>query len=112
MALGGALFELELVLSVPAAAQAGWWDMEWWWNQPGVPHVAEFVAGIQKQFKVTARGAPLVRLRLRAFLQDRRREGQEPGRDQDGARARGRGAAARGGAAAGQASPTAPAITS
>ncbi len=44
MALGGALFELELVLSVPAAAQTGWWDMEWWWNQPGVPHVAEFSA--------------------------------------------------------------------
>jgi branched-chain amino acid transport system substrate-binding protein len=53
MALGGALFELESVRSVPAAAQTGWWDMEWWWDQPGVPHVAEFVAGIRKQFKVT-----------------------------------------------------------
>ncbi|HEX4260220.1 MAG TPA: ABC transporter substrate-binding protein [Acetobacteraceae bacterium] len=53
MALGGALFELESVLSVPAAAQAGWWDMEWWWNQPGVPHVAEFVSGIRAQFKRT-----------------------------------------------------------
>lgn len=47
MALGGALFELESVLSVPPEAQAGWWVMEWWWNQPGVPHVAEFVAGIK-----------------------------------------------------------------
>ena len=50
MALGGALFEIESVVAVPAAAQTGWWDMEWWWNQPGVPHVAEFVAGIKKTF--------------------------------------------------------------
>jgi branched-chain amino acid transport system substrate-binding protein len=50
MALGGALFELESVQSVPPAAQTGWWDMEWWWDQPGVPHVAEFVAGIAKMF--------------------------------------------------------------
>lgn len=49
MALGGALFELESILAVPADAQAGWWVMEWWWDQPNVPHVAEFVAGIRKQ---------------------------------------------------------------
>jgi branched-chain amino acid transport system substrate-binding protein len=49
MALGGALFELESVRSVPTAAQAGWWDMEWWWDQPGVPHVAEFVADVKKE---------------------------------------------------------------
>lgn len=47
MALGGALFELESVLSVPPEAQAGWWVMEWWWDQPNVPHVADFVAGIK-----------------------------------------------------------------
>jgi branched-chain amino acid transport system substrate-binding protein len=47
MALGGALFELEGILSVPPEAQTGWWTMEWWWDQPGVPHVAEFVAGIK-----------------------------------------------------------------
>jgi branched-chain amino acid transport system substrate-binding protein len=50
MALGGALFEVESALAVPPQAQTGWWDMEWWWNQPGVPHVAEFNAGIQKMF--------------------------------------------------------------
>ena len=50
MALGGALFELESVESVPPQAQTGWWDMEWWWNQPGVPHVAEFIAGIKKTY--------------------------------------------------------------
>ncbi len=57
MALGGALFELESIVSVPAQAQTGWWDMEWWWNQPGVPHVAEFNAGIKKMFKVPAASA-------------------------------------------------------
>ncbi|HTY68601.1 MAG TPA: ABC transporter substrate-binding protein [Alphaproteobacteria bacterium] len=50
MGLGGALFELESVKSVPKDAQAGWWVMEWWWNQPGVPHVADFVAGIKKAY--------------------------------------------------------------
>jgi len=50
MGLGGALFELESVKSVPKDAQAGWWVMEWWWNQPGVPHVADFVAGIKKVY--------------------------------------------------------------
>jgi branched-chain amino acid transport system substrate-binding protein len=50
MALGGALFEIEDVLSVPAAAQTGWWDMEWWWNQPGVPHVKEFMNDIVKRY--------------------------------------------------------------
>ncbi len=54
MALGGALFELEAVLSVPPDAQAGWWCMEWWWDQPGVPHVAEFVAGIKAAFNKPA----------------------------------------------------------
>jgi len=47
MALGGALFEIESVLAVPADAQAGWWCMEWWWDQPGVPHVADFVKEIK-----------------------------------------------------------------
>jgi branched-chain amino acid transport system substrate-binding protein len=51
MGLGGALFELESVKSVPKEAQAGWWDMEWWWNQPDVPHVKEFVADFQKEVK-------------------------------------------------------------
>ena len=54
MALGGALFELESIMSVPPDAQAGWWDMEWWWDQPGVPHVAEFVDGIKAAFNKPA----------------------------------------------------------
>jgi branched-chain amino acid transport system substrate-binding protein len=52
IALGGAIFELESVVATPPAAQTGWWNMEWWWNQPGVPHVAEFNAAIQKRYNV------------------------------------------------------------
>jgi branched-chain amino acid transport system substrate-binding protein len=48
MALGGALFELETVKAVPKEAQAGWWDMEWWWDQPNVPEVSAFVADFRK----------------------------------------------------------------
>ncbi len=48
MALGGALFELESVKSVPKEAQAGWWDMEWWWDQPKVPEVVKYVADFRK----------------------------------------------------------------
>jgi branched-chain amino acid transport system substrate-binding protein len=48
MAVGGALFELESIRSVPDAARIGWWTMEWWWDQPGVPHVAEFNAAMKK----------------------------------------------------------------
>ena len=46
MALGGALFELEAIRSVPKEAQAGWWVMEWYWNQPTVPAVKTFVDAI------------------------------------------------------------------
>jgi branched-chain amino acid transport system substrate-binding protein len=48
MAVGGTLFELESIRAVPDAARVGWWTMEWWWDQPGVPHVAEFNAAIKK----------------------------------------------------------------
>jgi branched-chain amino acid transport system substrate-binding protein len=43
MALGGALFELESVKALSSDAQTGWWDMEWWWDQPSVPEVVKFV---------------------------------------------------------------------
>jgi branched-chain amino acid transport system substrate-binding protein len=48
MKLGGALFELESIKSVPKEAQTGWWTMEWWWNQPKVPEVGAFVADFRK----------------------------------------------------------------
>jgi branched-chain amino acid transport system substrate-binding protein len=48
MAVGGTLFELESLRAVPDNARIGWWTMEWWWDQPGVPHVAEFNAAMKK----------------------------------------------------------------
>ena len=53
MALGGALFELETVKALQPEAQAGWWDMEWWWNQPNVPEVVKFVADYRAATKKT-----------------------------------------------------------
>ena len=49
MAVGGALFELESILSVPDAARVGWWTMEWWWNQPDVPWIKTFDAAIRSR---------------------------------------------------------------
>lgn len=49
MAVGGSLFELESIQAVPDAARVGWWTMEWWWDQPNVPHVAEFVSEIKQR---------------------------------------------------------------
>ncbi|MGA2567956.1 MAG: ABC transporter substrate-binding protein, partial [Pseudolabrys sp.] len=53
MALGGALFELESIKGCPPDAQTGWWDMEWWWNQPKVPEVVKFVADYRAATKKT-----------------------------------------------------------
>jgi len=47
MAVGGALFELESILSVPDAARIGWWTMEWWWNQHEVPGIKAFDTAIR-----------------------------------------------------------------
>jgi len=49
MAVGGTLFELESLRAVPDEARVGWWTMEWWWDQPGVPHVKEFNAAIKQR---------------------------------------------------------------
>jgi branched-chain amino acid transport system substrate-binding protein len=43
IAVGGALFELEQIAALPEEARYGVWTFEWYWDQPGVPHVAEFV---------------------------------------------------------------------
>ena len=53
MALGGGLFELESIKGCPPEAQAGWWDMEWWWNQPNVPEAVKFVADYRAATKKT-----------------------------------------------------------
>ncbi len=46
--LAGAQQELEVLLGLPPEARIGTWVFEWYWNQPNVPHVAEFVADIRK----------------------------------------------------------------
>jgi branched-chain amino acid transport system substrate-binding protein len=47
--LAGAQQELEALEGLPPEARIGTWVFEWYWKQPGVPHVEEFVAQIQKK---------------------------------------------------------------
>jgi branched-chain amino acid transport system substrate-binding protein len=53
MGLGGALYEIETVKALQPDAQTGWWDMEWWWDQPKVPEVVKFVADYRAATKKT-----------------------------------------------------------
>jgi branched-chain amino acid transport system substrate-binding protein len=46
--IAGAQQELEVLLGLPPEARIGTWVFEWYWKQPGVTHVAEFVADIRK----------------------------------------------------------------
>lgn len=50
MAIGGGLQELEDLQALPPAARIGWWTFEWYWDQPGVPHVKEHVAKFRKKY--------------------------------------------------------------
>lgn len=50
MAVAGAMQELEVLEALPPAALLGWWTFEWYWNQPGVPHLAEFVAAYKARY--------------------------------------------------------------
>ena len=47
--IAGMQQELEVVEGLPPEARIGSWVFEWYWNQPNVPHVAEFVAAIRKK---------------------------------------------------------------
>jgi branched-chain amino acid transport system substrate-binding protein len=47
-AIAGAQQELEVLNGLPPEARIGTWVFEWYWNQPNVPHVKEFVADIRK----------------------------------------------------------------
>ena len=47
--IAGAQQELEVNLGLPPNALLGDWVFEWYWKQPGVPHVAEFVAEVRKR---------------------------------------------------------------
>jgi branched-chain amino acid transport system substrate-binding protein len=47
--LAGAQQELEPLEGLPPEARIGIWVMEWYWKQPSVPHVAEFVDIVRKR---------------------------------------------------------------
>jgi branched-chain amino acid transport system substrate-binding protein len=47
--IAGAQQELEVLIGLPEEALIGTWVFEWYWKQPGVPHVDEFVAAIRKK---------------------------------------------------------------
>jgi len=47
--IAGAQQELEVNKGLPPNALFGDWVFEWYWKQPGVPHVDEFVADIRKR---------------------------------------------------------------
>lgn len=46
--IAGAQQELEVLEGLPPDARIGTWVFEWYWLQPNVPHVADFVAAIRK----------------------------------------------------------------
>jgi branched-chain amino acid transport system substrate-binding protein len=46
--IAGAQQELEPLEGLPPEARTGTWVFEWYWNQPNVPHVAEFVDAVKK----------------------------------------------------------------
>ncbi len=45
--IAGAQQELEVLEGLPPEARIGTWVFEWYWKQPGVPHVTEFVDAIK-----------------------------------------------------------------
>jgi branched-chain amino acid transport system substrate-binding protein len=47
--IAGAQQELEVLEGLPPEARIGTWVFEWYWKQPNVPHVTEFVAEIRKR---------------------------------------------------------------
>ena len=47
--IAGAQQELEPLEGLPPEARIGTWVFEWYWNQPGVAGVKEFVAAIKKK---------------------------------------------------------------
>jgi branched-chain amino acid transport system substrate-binding protein len=46
--IAGAQQELEVLEGLPPDARIGTWVFEWYWNQPNVPHIKQFVAAIRK----------------------------------------------------------------
>lgn len=50
MGVGGPLMEMENLMALPSQARYGYWNMEWYWNQPDTPHVKEFVQAYKKRY--------------------------------------------------------------
>ncbi len=48
--IGGGLSELEVLKALPPEARLGWWTLEWYWNQPNVPHVKQWVERYRKAY--------------------------------------------------------------
>src|SRR5215468_11378534 len=46
--VAGTQQELESLAGLPPEARIGVWMFEWYWKQPGVPHVEKFVADVRK----------------------------------------------------------------
>ena len=82
--LAGAQQELEPLEGLPPEARIGIWVMEWYWKQPGVPHVAEFVEHRQETHGPRAYRAHLVRIRLGLDVRAGRGQGQVARCDGDG----------------------------
>jgi branched-chain amino acid transport system substrate-binding protein len=47
--IAGAQQELEVLEGLPPEARMGTWVFEWYWKQPGVPHLDGFIAAIKKK---------------------------------------------------------------
>jgi branched-chain amino acid transport system substrate-binding protein len=47
--IAGAQQELEVLEGLPPEARIGTWVFEWYWKQPNVPHVKEFVSEIRRR---------------------------------------------------------------
>jgi branched-chain amino acid transport system substrate-binding protein len=47
--IAGAQQELEALEGLPPEARIGTWVFEWYWKQPNVPHLADFVARVKKK---------------------------------------------------------------
>ena len=92
--LAGAQQELEPLEGLPPEARIGTWVFEWYWNQPGVPHVAEFVADIKKKTGRVPTARTWFGYRFDLDLRSRRQCGEVAGRREDGQGAAGLQAAA------------------
>jgi len=77
--VAGTQQELKLLEGLLPEARIGIWMFEWYWKQPGVPHVEKSVADIRKmKRRQGAYGTPLVRLYLGDEIRARRQPGKEP----------------------------------